>query len=319
MKRHDTFILVGVILAAGTAAFCVGRVAALRQKAHATGTPAEWLRGASPEAARTEQRFERQVRQRMDEVRAKQAVLASMLPDNRFTGAQILGQVDDIAQAYATLARSVGGHVAHLRSTLPEAGRQQVMRSCADSLRGCMQRRYRWRGGAQNQGQGFMGGRGGGWSRGPGGPGAGYGRQYRGGRNEGMQGLAGRLRLTQEQSAWIRQQDPNFEEQCVVLRDRLYEAHAGLIAGLENAPMSEQELAAQVDALIAAHEALEKTVARHIVLLRPQLSQEQRDQLGGLCRGRAGAGAAIPAPTGPHLLGDIMGELIASSVFAGPL
>jgi hypothetical protein len=312
MKRRDTFILVGVILATGIGAFCVGRTTARRQRTDTTGPQVQWLRGVSPQVAQTEQRFEQQTRERMDEVRAQQAALASMLPDNRFTGAQILAQVDEIAQSYTTLARSVGGHVALLRTALPQARRQQVMQSCANSLRGSMQRRYRWRGGAQDRGPGFMGGRRGGWGRGPG-RGAGYGKQYRGGRNEGTQNLAGTLRLTQEQRTWIEQQDPNFEEQCAVLRDRLYQAHTSLVASLENTQSTEQELTAKVDALIDAHNALEKRVARHIVLLRPQLSQEQRDQLCGLCRGSARA-ADISASTGPDLLGDVMAGLLSSRI-----
>lgn len=318
MKRRDTFILVGVVLAAGTAAFSVGRTAALRQATDATGEQVQWLKGAPLEAVQTEQQFEQQTRQLIGQVRAKQAVLSSMLPDTRFTGEQILGQVDDIAQSYATLARSVGGHVARLRSTLPEAQKQQVMQSCANSVRGSMQRRYRYRGGAQDQGQGFMGGRHGGWGRGEGGRGAGYGRQYRGGRNDGTQSLAGRLRLTQEQSTWIQRLDPNFEEQCIVLRDRLYEAHTNLLASLEDAQMTEQELAAKVDALIEAHDALEKRVAQHIVLLRPQLSQEQRDQLGGLCSRNAGA-AGLTTPTGSSLLGDVVAGLLSCPVLADSL
>jgi hypothetical protein len=317
VKRRDTFILVAAILVAGTAAFCIGRTAALRQRMDATGPQAQWLRDVSPQAVQAEQRFEQQTRQRMDTVRAKQDVLTSMLPDNRITGAQILAQVDDIAQSYATLARSVGGHVALLCSTLPVAQKQQVMRSCANSLRGSMQRRYRWRGGAQDEGQGPMDGRRGGWGRG-GGRGSGYGRQYRGGRNEGTQGLAGRLRLTQEQTTWIQQQDPNFEEQCTVLRNRLYEAHTNLVASLENVQLTEQELAAKVDALIEAHTALERRVAQHIVLLRPQLTQQQRDQLRELCRSGARA-ADIPASAGPHLLGDIMVGLLSFPVLADSL
>jgi len=304
VKRRAAFILFGVILAVGTAAFCVGRASALRRRTDAGSPQPQWLKGVSPQAVQTEQRFEQQTRRLMDEVRVKQAMLTSMLPDNRFTGSQILAQVDDIAQSYATLAKSVGGHVEILCSTLPAPQKQQVMQSCSNSVRGCMQRRYRWRGGAQDQGQGLMGGRRGGWGRGQG-RGAGYGRQYRGGRNEGTQNLAARLRLTQEQSTWIERQDPEFEAQCVVLRERLYEAHANLLAGLDNTQSTDRELTAKVDALIDAHNALEKRVAQYVVLLRPQLSQEQRERLGELCRGGV-RGVGAPVPTGSNPLGDVM-------------
>jgi hypothetical protein len=317
VKRRDTFILVGVILVAATGAFSVGRSAALRQRTDATGAQPEWLQGVSPESAQTEQRFEQRARQLMSEVRAKQTVLTSMLPDTRFTGEQILGQVDDIAQSYATLARSVGGHIATLRSILPAAQRQQIMQSCANSVRGSMQRRYRWRGGAEDQGQGSMGDGRGGWGQGEG-RGAGYGRQYRGGRSDGTQGLVGRLRLTQDQSTWIQQRDPDFEAQCIVLRDRLYEVHTSLVASLEDTQVTEQELATKVETLVEAHTALEKRVAQHIVLLRPRLTQEQRDQLGGLCS-RKDVTASIAGPVSPNLLDGIVPGLLSSQVLAGSL
>jgi hypothetical protein len=315
VKRRDTFILIGVILAAGTAAFWVGRTVALRQRSLATGVQTGWLENVSPETVQAEQRFEQQTQGLMEAVRAEQSVLVSMLPDSRFTSEQVLAQVNTIAQSYATLARSVGGHVAHLRSTLPDAQRQLLTLSCSNSLRGSMQRRYRWRGGAQDQGQGFMGGRRGGWGRGEGGRGAGYGRQYRGGRSDSMSGLAHRLQLTQEQSTWIQQQDPNFEEQCVLLRDRLYEVHAAFVVSFENAQMTEQELATKLDALIEAHDALEKKVAQHIMLLRSKLSQEQRDLLSGLCRGRPGTdGGHVSA--GRNHIGDVMAGLLCEQLLA---
>jgi hypothetical protein len=312
VNRRDTFILVGVITAAGVAAFGVGRTAALRHRTGTTGPQVEWLRGVSAQTVQAEERFEQQSRQWMEDVRAKQAALTSMLPDDRFTGAQILGQVDEVAQSYAVLARSVGKHIFHLRSVLPEGQRQQVMQACANSLRACMQRRYRWRGGAQDQGPGFMGGGRGGWGRGQG-RGAGYGRQYRGGRGQEAPGLVGRLRLTQEQSVWIRQQDPNFDAESAVLRDRLCEVHAELVASLEEANLTERELSANIDLLITAHEALEKRVAQHIVLLRPQLSQEQRDLLGGLCRGSA-HGVDVSAATSPGLPSGILAGLLSPQV-----
>jgi hypothetical protein len=316
VKRRETVILIGVILAAGTAAFSVGRTAALRRSANVAGPQDQWLRDASPDAVQTEHHFEEQTRQRLEEVRAKQDVLASMLPDDRFTGLQILGQVDDIARSYATLARSVGGHMVYLRSVLPEIQGQQVMQSCANSLRGSLQRRYRWRGGAQDQGEGSPpGGRRGGWGRGAGGQGSGYGRQYRGGRGGDTPGLARRLQLTQEQDTWIQQQDPNFAEQSAALRERLYEVHADLVASLERTEMTGQELAAKIEAVIEAHETLEKRVAQHIVLLRPQLSPEQRDRLCDECRG--GAGSADPsASTGPYPLGSAIAGFLSGPVLA---
>jgi hypothetical protein len=124
--------------------------------------------------------------------------------------------------------------------------------------------------------------------------------------------------LTQEQRTWIEQQDPNFQGQWTVLLDRLYEAHINLVASLESAQSTEQELTAKVDALIETHNALEKRVAQHIVLLRPQLSQQQLDQLCELCRGGVRT-TGIPARTGPDLPGDIMAGALLSPVLADSL
>jgi len=309
VNRRETAILIGVILVAGTAAFSVGRTVALRRSANVAGPQGQWLKGASPDAVQTEQRFEQQTRRQMEEVRVQQAVLASMLPDDRVTGAQILDQVDDIARSYATLARSVGGHVAYLRRILPQVQGQQVMQSCANSLRGSLQRRYRWRGGAQDQGEGSPGDRRGGWGRGAG------GRQYRGGRGGDMPGLARRLQLTQEQDAWIRQQDPNFAVESAALRERLYEVHADLVASLENTQVTGPELAAKIETVIAAHETLEKRVAQHIVLLRPQLSPEQRDRLCDVCRGSPGS-ADPTASTEAYPLGSAITGFLSGPVLA---
>jgi len=273
-------MLIGAVVAAG-AAFCVGRTVATTQRTRAVGGQPAWLAQASPEAVQAEERFEQLARQQMDVLHAERAVLASMLSDTQFTGEQILDQVEKVMQTHAALAKSVGVHLANLQGILPPLQGQRLMSSCANSLQGSLQRRYRWRGGAQDQGERFMGGR-----RGRGGWGAGHGRQYRGGRSDSTSGLARRLQLTQEQNTWIQQQDPNFAEQCALLNEKLYEAHASLVASIESAQATEQELATKVDDLIAAHEALETRVAQHIVLLRPQLSQEQRNLLSDLCGAR---------------------------------
>ena len=298
MSRAKIPILIGIIMAAG-AAFWIGRAVATTQRTHAADTPPAWLANASPAAAQAEQRFAPLVRQQIDAVRAEQAVLAAMLPDMRFTGEQVLAQVDTTLQSHATLVKSVGVHLAYLHGLLPSPEGRRLMSSCADSLQGRVQKRYRWRGGAQDQDEGYMGGRHGGTGRGGAGQGAGYGRQYRGGRGGGG-GLALRLQLTHEQIAWVQLRDPDFEQECLSLRERLYEAHTDLVASFENAQIAEEELTARLDDLVAVHAALEKRVAQHIVLLRPLLSQEQQDLLSGLCRGRSGTnGDRVSSGHGP--------------------
>jgi hypothetical protein len=120
--------------------------------------------------------------------------------------------------------------------------------------------------------------------RGRGGPGPGYGRQYRGG-SPADRGLVGRLGLTEEQAALIRQQDPDFQQQSELLKNRLTEAHNNLVTSLEKVQSDDGELLGRIEDLIKAHGNLEKRVAQHLVLLRPHLSQEQRARLSELCTG----------------------------------
>jgi hypothetical protein len=94
--------------------------------------------------------------------------------------------------------------------------------------------------------------------------------------------------LTDEQTVWMEQQDPNLEADTMLLRDRLSQAHADLTAGLEDLQATDQDLLARVDILIDAHRQLEMRVARSVMLLRPHLSPEQREHLVGLCGGGAG-------------------------------
>lgn len=245
------------------AAFCVGRTAATTQRIRASRGQPVWLANASPEVAQAEQRFGQLAREQMDTLRAERAVLASMLSDTQFTGEQVLAQVDKIGQNHATLGKSVGVHLANLQGILPAGQGRRLMSSCANSLQGSVQRRYRWRGG-QGQSENLTGGR-----RSGGGRGAGYGRQYRGGRNNNTSSLDRRLQLTQEQSAWIRQQDPNFEEQC-------------------------------------------------IVLLRPRLSQEQRDLLSSLCRGGSRTDGGLVSG-GHTAIRDVMAGLLGEQPLASLL
>lgn len=130
-----------------------------------------------------------------------------------------------------------------------------------------------------------MGGRGPDDSRGWGGPG--FGRQYRGG-SEAQRGFVGKLRLTEEQAAWIGQQDPDFDGQVATLRGRLSQVHADLAANLETSRIDGEAFLTQLEDLIQAYSALELRVTQHLVLLRPQLSQEQRNLLSSLCGASGG-------------------------------
>ncbi|MEN6426010.1 MAG: periplasmic heavy metal sensor [Phycisphaerales bacterium] len=276
MKPRGILVFAVLAVAVSSTAFYVGRTRAVEQS---------WLRNAPRETIEADRRFEEQVRHSVETVRAEQAVLSTMLADADSTGEQVLAQVGRATESYGALIRTVGRHLVQLRDDLPRSQAKALMQSCAGSVRNQVQRRYRWRGGAQDQvgGRGYMGGRGTTGRRGKGGPG------YRGGQDRGRadagNGLVRALGLTEEQRAWIQQQDPDFEADCTLLKDRLNEVHTQLAASLEDAGIDTEALSQRIDNLVEAHADLEKRVAQHLVLLRPHLSAEQRKQLSELCGG----------------------------------
>lgn len=302
MAGRNILVLAVLVVVAGMTAFYIGRIGSPDT---ATAGPS-WLRGAPHEAVQAEHRFDGQARQLAQAVQTEQTTLSVMLADANATDEQVLGQVDRVTESYGTYLRAVGRHLVQLRDDLPQSQARSLMQSCADSVRGQVQRRYRWRGGAQDgmaRGRGYMGGRGGAGPRGRGGNG--FGRQYHGG-NEADRGLVQRLQLTEEQTAWIGQQDPDFEEQCTLLRDRLNEVHANLASALGDSQINADQLLARVEDLIDAYSGLEKRVAQHLLLLRPQLSEEQRHHLSGLCGGgrgpwRGGSVQSVPVSLSPEL------------------
>lgn len=287
MRCRALIILVAVT--AGAVAFYAGHSAPGRE------TTPTWLQGVSADTVRMEQQFEEQARDLANTVRAEQRVLSSMLADPHVADDRVLAQVESVLGSHATLMRSVTEHVAQLRARLPEQERQQLMLSCANSLQGQVQRRYRWRGGAPGGLGDGADDRPGRWGAGGSGFGGGYGRQYRGGRTDGNFGLVRRLGLTEAQMAWAQKQDPNFADECAALRDELRETHMEFAASFADAQVREEEFLQQIDRLIDAHGRLERRVAQHIVQLRPHLSPEQLDRLSGACSGMPGACGDNPA------------------------
>jgi hypothetical protein len=242
-------------------------------------------RETQAQMARAERQFEAHRARLVDAVRAEQALLAAVLADPCSTDRQILARVDRLVDTHELLLRVVGQRLATVQAKLPRTQAQEFMTSCANSLEGHVQRRYRWRGGAQDdslqqtQHEDRWGRHG--W--GTAGQGGGRGRQYRWGQTGGH-GLARRLHMTEAQIVWAQQQDPDFEDDCALLKSRLREAYAALLAGLEHMDAGGENRLTGLDDLIDAHNSLERRVAEHIVLLRSRLSQEQLQHLSELCQ-----------------------------------
>jgi hypothetical protein len=281
MIRRSLLTLVLVSVAACATSFYFGWTDGTGRAVELAQDSESWLRDAPIGVVEAERQFDAQIRGMMDAVRVEQRDLSAMLSDANVAGEQVLAQAGRVVESRATVLRMVGRHLTQLQDTLSQSQMRSLLESCAGSVRNQIQRRYRWRVGAPEgtRGRGYMGGRGSGEPRGRGG--AGLTRQYRGGVEPGR-GFVAKLRLTEEQVAWIRQQDPDFDSQVATLRSRLSQVHADLAASLDTARIDGEAFLSQVDNLIDAYGDLELRVAQHLILLRPQLSQEQRDHLSSL-------------------------------------
>lgn len=285
MNRRYTILLLVVVFATGTTAFVTGRLIAARRHDRFAGTSQGWLEDAPARVRQSDRRFEEQAQGLMDVVASAKSRLSNLLRDPGATEQEVLAQVDRVIASHTALMDAVGGHLTELRDNLPLRQRQRLMASCGNSLQHQMRRRYRWRGGrsdTQWQGRGYGGG------RGQGGQGRGRGRQYRGGRDDARGPFAERLDLTDEQVTFSQERDPDFTADSELLAERVRSAYADLLVSFEDASVSDDDLLAKIRDLTEAHNALERRVAEHVVRIRPDLSERQREVLAEL------AGASRP-------------------------
>lgn len=268
-------ILLAALLGAGAVSFVAGRVAGLTQ-----ASLPDWLEGASDTAQGLERGFMPQARQLEEALCQHQDALLDLLQDPRSTDEQIRSQVSAVCDAREDLIRAVGGHVAELHDSLPRPQGRCLMQCCSQLQHQELQRRYRWRGGqSEVRPQGYPRGNGRG---GQAGPGMGRGGRYRWGRQGGatQQGLE----LTDGQITLAHQLDPLFDEDASRLREQVADAHVALVRVFEAEEAPEGGLDSAIDALVAAHTAMEQRVSEHVLLLRPHLTTEQIRSLVGLCQ-----------------------------------
>ena len=130
-----------------------------------------------------------------------------------------------------------------------------------------------------------------------------------GGKEEGTgrgRGPVGRwLDLTPEQTKAIEKADPAFADESAALTDTLSHQREALARLLEDPKTSDDQVRAQVEAVIVAHNKLERRVANHLLAIRKHLSPIQQKRLMSRCaagvrragRGRGGRGSE---QTGEH-------------------
>ena len=95
--------------------------------------------------------------------------------------------------------------------------------------------------------------------------------------------LSGLLSLTDAQIKAMDRADPDFDQQAADLAKRLSDARGELATVLEDGDATDAQVLEGVEATIEAHNALERRVARHMLLVREHLEPQQRTRLMGLC------------------------------------
>jgi len=94
------------------------------------------------------------------------------------------------------------------------------------------------------------------------------------------------LELSAEQERVINNADPSFLTDADEFAAKLDAAQEKLASLLEDPASEREETMAQVEAVILAHNSLERRVAEHILEVREHLTAEQRKKLMGLMAGR---------------------------------
>lgn len=95
--------------------------------------------------------------------------------------------------------------------------------------------------------------------------------------------LGGWLRLMPEQIERIAGIDPAFVDESAQLEAELETDREKLAALFEDPDATDEAIMQQVEVVIEAHDRLERRVAKHLLALRPHLTDEQRSKLFERC------------------------------------
>jgi len=91
--------------------------------------------------------------------------------------------------------------------------------------------------------------------------------------------VAGMLGLDESRRARIKAADPDFRQDLADLRQDLGQRRQALTDLLENAESSDDAIRGAVEDIIAAHNALERRVAEHLLSIRHELTPAQQKKL----------------------------------------
>lgn len=267
-KSTGTAVIIILGMAVWFSTFQITRSRAIDRRQ--ADTPA-WMQNVPAPLARDEQAFSDSVQTAAQDLKSHQVKLGELLQDPAASDDAILAQADIIAQTHTALLHAIAEHLVALRTNLPDSQKELLSGFCRQTLGAPMQRRYRH--GRQDPAiesphqpdRGF---------------GRGFGQQHR----RGQCGLIQKLQFTDRQLALVQQKDPAFESDIRQLRSRLLDERSKLQTLLETGQNPNGQLMRQVNAVITAHNALEKRLIDFILTMRPHFTPDQQQRLIGLCQ-----------------------------------
>jgi Spy/CpxP family protein refolding chaperone len=95
--------------------------------------------------------------------------------------------------------------------------------------------------------------------------------------------LARQIGLDAEQARVLDAKDPQFAADLQALRDELEKARSELAAAFDDPNTTDDEIRRRIEAVIEAHNRVERRVGEYLITVRDQLTPEQQKRLFGLC------------------------------------
>lgn len=293
MTQSRTALVVLLVIATAVMSFVITRTQGSASQTHAE----DWLENAAPDVVEADREFQEKNRTLTDQAKQEQAALAALLCRTEAGGDEIRERSEAVLGLHAAVMRQVGEHLVSLGSRLSPERRDMLMQVTAEVLSEHIERRYQHRRGMQesggrHEGQGGMGRRAGGsqgqqHQRGREGVDNGAGRQE-GGESAGNM-FCRRMGMTAEQVEQSAALDPGFDADAQTLRMHLMAEHQKL-ADLFESDTGGTEILDQIDALIEAHNQLERRLTEHVLLIRPILRPGQRQRMMEMCSGQGSRG-----------------------------
>ena len=294
MNRAATTIMIAVTLLCGTGAFFISRSMA-QTGATAKTCNCRWLENEPEEILAFEETFNNNRKLLGQEIKTERKGLSTLICDGGATDEEIREQSERVIAAQRKMMLGVAEHLASMRKKLSPGQKDYLMRLCADTSRGPMRRQMRGGqssvDGSQMQcGNGQGNGQGNGEGRGNG-PGNGNGLMQR--RRMSMSNpntcgpkllrFASSLQLTDEQTAAITEQNPEFELECRTNCANFKQKRSELLGLFENPASTDSEIVQAIDEVTEMHGRIESSITEYIILLRPTLTEEQKLSLSTLC------------------------------------